>query len=1162
MPSATPGYAPDLEKYLKSLKGLPLEASVEKLISLLKRRQIRGSEPCAVATAHILLQVVARSKWHDVDTLLDNVGNIGSRLADAQPRELVVANIVRRVLSLIRDEAAEDRNEPSSETQSEAPMSPSPGDPHYTANPPMSLTKQDASGDHISSNASPQPPSRPGPVPSYSSVSVPKSLFHLLSASPPSDSAMMGSSSPFRNSGTSTPTNRGGATPYSQVHSLRSEVIDGIEEIMDEIGQVDDQIAASAEVQIHPRDHILVHQPSPTVERFVLRAAARRKFTVLIATETPRRQTGEAPQNAVFRKKLASAGITVITVTSSTLKTYMPHVDKVIIGARAVVANGGVVTDAGAAAIARAAREKGTPVFVLSGVYKLSPENPFHEGSVIEWGDPSTYVSYEDGVMVNSAEIRTPVMELVSPDFIDTYITNLNIANDSNLHVHVEEAPPPPYSETDIYSHSAGPRTPTVANTAASPRTDDGASRISSSASTGGEPVLTPPDTPRTASNPQELLHDQHAQPGAAALYFESRPPPPPSSSSPSVARGPAGVVVHAVNVDAASTPDTLPYQAEWASRGVTAQDWATFVNFLLPDHTTRGNDAVIDRKLRAEGGGDATSRAAGAQLEHVRESGPEAVRRREDAEATVRQWNDGFFGPRGISIRLDDDPAAERMPGSWDAAFDNLGTPEEQRARAQQMRDRAQQEREHHRERAQQHREQGRQQREQARQQQEQARQQQEQQRQQQCGRGRTWGGFNIDGDRVSYGDKFVADSNGLRIGSLIMDSSGIRMGAGGEQPQSATRDAGQQQPPQPPQPPPGPFTGPGRHGFGNHHHGRHDYHSWGDRHRRDAGWGWGGPGFHGGPPGHELHDGGRGRGRDRKGRQHRSDSVGSTSSSSSSSSSSSESSIGSLPDYDDVKEQQMPLYLARLQDWTTHPDQMRSKGDVKQLKAELKEAKATPVDPNMDKKALRAQIKGLTQAWKQLKKHQRAVRKATRRERHQRRRAEKRERKQHRRDMRRSRRDGIFGPGGLFGGRGSHCGWGGRGGGPAGAHAGRGGWPGTGGPWGADHTRSAPGAWPDEKQAGFGPGSGSGAGAGVEGQETGVATPPPGVVAAAKYRTADELESEMQRKTSEAIDLADGAERRAMEKELEALAEKLEQVRMEADEAYAKELAAQFGQ
>lgn len=33
MPSAISGYAPDLEKYLKSLKGQPLELSIENLIS-------------------------------------------------------------------------------------------------------------------------------------------------------------------------------------------------------------------------------------------------------------------------------------------------------------------------------------------------------------------------------------------------------------------------------------------------------------------------------------------------------------------------------------------------------------------------------------------------------------------------------------------------------------------------------------------------------------------------------------------------------------------------------------------------------------------------------------------------------------------------------------------------------------------------------------------------------------------------------------------------------------------------------------------------------------------------------------------------------------------------------------------------------------------------
>ncbi|KAG5933638.1 hypothetical protein E4U53_000926 [Claviceps sorghi] len=428
MPSGAAGCAPDLEKYLKSFRGQPLEAAVENLISFLKRRQIRGSEPCAVATAHILLQVVARSKWQDVDGLIDNVSRVGRRLVEAQPRELVIGNIVRRVLALIRDEAVEDRNEASSESPSEAPVTP----PHRAdprgvlQSPPSTYKKQDSSGGF------PDPvvaPSRPGPMHSYSSVNVPKSLFHILSVSP--SSLGDGSCSPHRNSGTSTPTRIAHQT-NSQIHALRSEVIDGIEEIKDEISQVDDQIATLAEVQIRPGDHIVVHQPSSTVERFILRAAAKRKFTVLIVTEATRKQDGGVPF-ANFRKKLTALGITVINVMNSGLMAYMSQVSKVILGARTIVANGGAVTDAGAASIARAAQKQGAAVVVLAGVYKLSPVNPFDEDSVIEWGDSSSFVSFADGTMVNSVEIRSAVTELVPAQLIDTYITNLGTHSRDHL---------------------------------------------------------------------------------------------------------------------------------------------------------------------------------------------------------------------------------------------------------------------------------------------------------------------------------------------------------------------------------------------------------------------------------------------------------------------------------------------------------------------------------------------------------------------------------------------------------------------------------------------------------------------------------------------------------------------------------------------------------
>ncbi|PHH66903.1 hypothetical protein CDD81_5255 [Ophiocordyceps australis] len=435
MPSLSHSYAPDLEKYLKSLKGQQLEASIEKLIALLKRRQIRGSEACAIATTHILLQVVARSKWNDVDSLLQNVRDTGRRLAQAQPHELVVGNIVRRVLALIRDEAAEDRNESQSESQSEAQMTPTESSPlrHWTA---TTVAKQDSSGDYVSGSPATNQSFRPSLSTSLSAVSLPKTLFHLLSASSPTDGSAARSPS-LRNSGTSTPTGKSHAVS-SQVHTLRSEVIDGIEEIKDEISQVDEQISSVADVQIHPGDRILVHQPSPTVERFLLRAAAKRKFTVYIAVEPPQRGASE-PQSAPFREKLLAMGIETINISGAGTMTFMPNISKVILGARAVVSNGGVVTDSGATILAEAAKAMGKPIIVLAGIYKFSPIEVPDANSVIEWGNPETYVDFDDGPMVKGVQVLHAVTELVPADYVDVYISNLGIHSRDHLAILVED---------------------------------------------------------------------------------------------------------------------------------------------------------------------------------------------------------------------------------------------------------------------------------------------------------------------------------------------------------------------------------------------------------------------------------------------------------------------------------------------------------------------------------------------------------------------------------------------------------------------------------------------------------------------------------------------------------------------------------------------------
>ncbi|KXX81925.1 putative translation initiation factor eIF-2B subunit beta [Madurella mycetomatis] len=387
-------YTPSLDKLIKSLKGQTLEASIESLIFLLKRRQVKGDE-CAQATAHILRQVVAKSKWHDVDQLLSRIQSAGSRLARAAPHEPVIGNIVRRVLGLIRDEASEDRNaddlgsEAASDIQSLAPSAPPP-------HPPRQATL----------------PIRPPPSVS-TGLQVSKSMFNLLSVADPGDSPMTGASTPLSQ-----------AQPAS-VHTLRSEVMDGIEEIMDEIGQADDQIASFADIQIHPGDFVLAYQPSRTVEKFLIKAASKRRFTVIIAgLMSPTHGASEAPY-AALRKKLNGAGVNTINLASNGLMAYIPRVNKVIFGAKAVYQNGGLLVDSGSCIAAQAAHEYLKPVIVLSPVYKFCPEDPSDEVSRGDLGNPSSYVSYANGPEVDALDVENTVTDYIPPELVDVYLTNL-----------------------------------------------------------------------------------------------------------------------------------------------------------------------------------------------------------------------------------------------------------------------------------------------------------------------------------------------------------------------------------------------------------------------------------------------------------------------------------------------------------------------------------------------------------------------------------------------------------------------------------------------------------------------------------------------------------------------------------------------------------------
>jgi translation initiation factor eIF-2B subunit beta len=153
----------------------------------------------------------------------------------------------------------------------------------------------------------------------------------------------------------------------------------------------------------------------------------------------------------------------------------MPRVSKVILGAHAVLANGGLLGEAGCAMTALAARNSSTPIMVCSGVYKICPHWEWaaasgSDGGVggLRLGDgsgtslnlvvagvsfthpPSQVLSFNDNAVgadvIENTEVVSPMLEYVSPQHVDVYITNVGDFPPSYIYRLIKEN----YHEDDL----------------------------------------------------------------------------------------------------------------------------------------------------------------------------------------------------------------------------------------------------------------------------------------------------------------------------------------------------------------------------------------------------------------------------------------------------------------------------------------------------------------------------------------------------------------------------------------------------------------------------------------------------------------------------------------------------------------------------------------
>ncbi|KAF8965296.1 hypothetical protein BDZ97DRAFT_1918434 [Flammula alnicola] len=351
--------------------------SVEVLASKLRRRQVVGSRTAALETLLVLRQVISKARFSNLEQLVAIIRDAGRRLVAAQPKEHSVGNTVRKVLHHIREEF-------HAATRGSVVAKPA----------SFSISKFVLQGQ----------PRKQAVVPKSESRGT-------LRENDPDD-------------------------PDSFARGLKPVLMEAIQDVLDELETVYDNISKNAKDHIHSDEIILTLGMSKTVEQFLKSAAHARNYSVIVAETAPsfvqpspsyfdHAQSSCRYDGREMAKSLSSAGISTFLVPDSSIFALMSRVNKVILGAHVILANGGMFAISGSLMVATAAKAHSTPVVVCAGQFKLTPLwNLYHEYGAHDFGNPSDVLGFENGDLVDKVDVVNPYYDYVQPELVVAYITN------------------------------------------------------------------------------------------------------------------------------------------------------------------------------------------------------------------------------------------------------------------------------------------------------------------------------------------------------------------------------------------------------------------------------------------------------------------------------------------------------------------------------------------------------------------------------------------------------------------------------------------------------------------------------------------------------------------------------------------------------------------
>ncbi|MEM0356072.1 MAG: initiation factor 2B [Desulfurococcaceae archaeon] len=204
-----------------------------------------------------------------------------------------------------------------------------------------------------------------------------------------------------------------------------------VNELINVIDNACTQSAIIASNRINNEDVLMTNSRSLCLQR-MFRALIDRGINVKVYVLESR----PGMEGLETAKWLDDNGLETYLIIDSATRFFIKNVDKVIVGAEAVAANGAVISKVGTSLLSLIANEARVRVLVVSPMYKFSYETVFGETFKIVEGDWKYLMNSE--VRRNLPEnynVYVPLFDITPPEYIDALVTEYGLFSPQALAV-------------------------------------------------------------------------------------------------------------------------------------------------------------------------------------------------------------------------------------------------------------------------------------------------------------------------------------------------------------------------------------------------------------------------------------------------------------------------------------------------------------------------------------------------------------------------------------------------------------------------------------------------------------------------------------------------------------------------------------------------------